>query len=287
MAFNLLPTEAVFRNLLAAAFLSASAVAGLAQGSSRAEPVTGAGVTTIGGIATHAAVNVRVGPAPVFPVVATLGYGTRVQKGYCIGGGSAQWCKIETMDGRIEGYVAGRFLVSGDSRPPDGGIEDGGPDYWVVTGIPAGSRLNVRRDPSTNAPALATLSEGEIVQNLGCQIHDRARWCRIRSIIGMDVTGWVAGRYLSESRGPIAIQPPAGGAHGPDFYVVHGLAAGDSLNIRAEPSAQSAILGRLNSGARVRNLGCRQSGSTRWCRIETTGGVVVNGWVNGRYLREG
>ena len=264
-----------------------------AQTLDRAQPVTGAGATTIGNIARGGSVNVRAGPTEVFPVVGRLGYGAHVRKGVCVGGGSAEWCRIEAMDGSVSGFVAGRYLVQGAARPP-AASEDGGPDYWQVTGIGRGDRLNVRREPSANAPALATLSEGEIVRNLGCRRVNDARWCQIRSTTGMDVVGWVAGRYLTESAGPRPIQPPvtsptgsSSGAHGPDFYIVHGLSAGDMLNIRAEPSAQSAVLGRLSQGARVHNLGCRQSGQTRWCRIETTGGVSVIGWVNGRYLREG
>ncbi|MFN7001954.1 MAG: SH3 domain-containing protein [Roseinatronobacter sp.] len=271
--------------LFTATIFASSAIA---QGSPRAEPITGPGVTTIGNIATNAAVNVRAGPAQLFPVVATLSYGTRVEKGQCIGGGSARWCRVQTMDGRISGYVSGQFLVESAAPPAGGTAPDGGPDYWEVTGLPTGSLLNVRRDPSANAPALATLQQGEVVQNLGCTMSGGARWCRIRSLVGMDVTGWVAGRYLREAGRPPA--PPTGGgsgAHGPDFYVVAGLPAGDTLNIRAEPSAQSTILGRLSQGARVHNLGCQQMGSTRWCRVRTTGGVEVTGWVNGRYLREG
>lgn len=260
-----------------------------AQAAPRAEPVTGPDVTTIGGIAANARVNVRSGPAAIFPVVGTLGYGTRVNKGPCVGGGSARWCRIEAVDGSVAGYVSAKFLVQGGSRPPGDGL-DGGPDYWAVRGLPAGTLLNVRRDPSAASPALASLREREIVRNLGCRMSGNARWCRIRSTTGMDVTGWVAGRYLRESGAPGASKPPSGGdsgSHGPDFYVVSGLSAGDTLNIRASPTTQAAVLGRLSAGARVRNLGCQINGQTRWCKIRTTGGVEVTGWVNGRYLREG
>ncbi|UXU75497.1 MULTISPECIES: SH3 domain-containing protein [unclassified Paracoccus (in: a-proteobacteria)] len=265
----------------------------LSQGVQRAEPVTGPGVVTIGNIASNAAVNVRGGPGPIFPVLGTLSYGTRVKKGPCLGGGSVRWCAVEAMDGKLTGYVSAKFLVEGAPKPPGGVVDDGGPDFWAVTGIAQGQRLNIRREPSASSPALATLREGEVVRNLGCRTTQQGRWCRVRSTVGMDVTGWVAGRYLRESSGvavpPIAVQPPQGGdgGHGPDFYVVRGLPAGDTLNVRAEPSASSTILGRLSAGARVRNLGCRQIGQSRWCRIATTGGVQVTGWVNGRYLKEG
>lgn len=253
-----------------------------AQVSERAEPVTGPGVTTIGNIASNARVNLRAGPSVLFPVVGSLGYGTRVKKGLCIGGGSARWCEVETMDGKLSGYVSGRFLVEGKEPTPDDNLA-GGPDFWAVTGLGSNERLGVRLEPRTGAEVLATLRNGEIVRDLGCRMSGGMRWCRIRSTTGMDVTGWVSGRYLRESAAPGA---GGGGGIGPDFYVVRGLPAGDTLNVRTRPSTQGEVIARLSEGARVRNLGCEQSGQTRWCRIRTTGGVEVTGWVNGRYLRE-
>ncbi len=280
----------VLAGAMAVAVAVALAGAALAQAETRAAPVTGPGVTTIGNIASNARVNLRSGPGPIFPSIATLPYGTRVDVGGCIGGGSNRWCQVDTTDGRYSGYVSGRFLVEGTAaRPPDAGM-DGGPDYYVVRGLGAGDRLNVRREPSASSPALATLREGEVVQNLGCRMSGNARWCRIRSTVGMDVTGWVAGRYLREYTG----RPPGGGAigggsgaSGPDTWVVSGLPAGDTLNLRAQPSAQAQVLARLQPGSRLVNLGCRQEGQTRWCQVRTIGGVDVTGWVNGRYLREG
>jgi hypothetical protein len=70
---------------------------------------------------------------------------------------------------------------------------------------------------------------------------------------------------------------------GPDFWAVDGLSAGDSLNLRVGPSTGDRVIGRLAEGDIVRNLGCRMTGSQRWCQIETPAGV---GWVSGRYLRE-
>lgn len=264
------------------------AAAAVAQVSERAEPVTGPGVTTIGGISTTARINVRSGPSVVFPVVGTLGYGTRVTKGICIGGGSARWCEVKTLDGKVSGFVAGRFLVEGSAPTPDDDLA-GGPDYWAVRGLAANERLGVRMEPKSGAGVLATLKNGEIVTNLGCRMTGATRWCRIRSTTGMDVTGWVAARYLRESAPLPAVMPPGSGdgGSGPGVYVVRGLAAGDFLNVRTRPSTQGDIIARLSSGTRVRNLGCEQSGQTRWCRIRTTGDVTVTGWVNGRYLREG
>lgn len=258
-----------------------------AQVSERAEPVTGPGVTTIGGIAAGARINIRSGPSVLFPVIGTLGYGTRVEKGLCIGGGSARWCQVETLDGKLSGYVSGRFLVEGDKPPTDDDLA-GGRDYWSVTGLASNERLGVRLEPKSGSTVLATLRNAEIVRNLGCRMTGSQRWCRVRSITGMDVTGWVSGRYLRESPGPVEVQPPDGGGSGagPDFYVVRGLAAGDTLNVRSKASTKGTVIARLTQGTRVRNLGCDEIGQTRWCRIRTTGDVEVTGWVNGRYLRD-
>jgi uncharacterized protein YraI len=151
----------------------------------------------------------------------------------------------------------------------------------MVSGLGPGDRLNVRLEPTPASPALATLRNGEIVRNRGCRMAGGRRWCRVRSTTGVDVTGWVVGRYLRE-----AAAPPGGGG-GTGFSVVTGLAAGDSLNVRSRPDTGSSVIARLAQGARVRNLGCETVGSSRWCRIRTTGGVEVTGWVNGRYLRDG
>lgn len=257
-----------------------------AQDTARAEPVTGPGVTTIGGIATSASVNVRSGPTILFPIIAKLRYGTRVEKGVCVGGGSARWCEVTTMDGRISGYVSGQFLVEGAKPTPDDDLS-GGPDFWAVSGLASNERLGVRLEPQSGSTVLATLRNGEVVRNLGCRMTGSARWCRIRSTTGMDVTGWVAGRYLRESGGPAPVPPIVEDDGGPDFYVVRGLAAGDTLNVRTRPSTQGEVIATLSQGAKVRNLGCQTSGQTRWCRVQTTGSVQLTGWVNGRYLREG
>ena len=93
-------------------------------------------------------------------------------------------------------------------------------------------------------------------------------------------------------------------ADGPDFYAVTGVADDDVLNIRAEPDPRAEKIGAVPpDGTCVRNLGCkggltfreftelsaerkakRLKENPRWCKIEYQG---VDGWVAGRYLREG
>jgi len=93
-------------------------------------------------------------------------------------------------------------------------------------------------------------------------------------------------------------------ADGPDYWRVHGVAADDVLNLRAEASPQASKVGEIPPGAScVRNLGCsggltmqeyttlsehqrkaQEKKRPRWCRVEYRG---TEGWVSGHYLREG
>lgn len=74
---------------------------------------------------------------------------------------------------------------------------------------------------------------------------------------------------------------------GPDFWQVTGVPVGDVLNLRRGPSARDAVVTSVTNGAVLRNAGCRMAGGQRWCKVETTAGPALGGWVAGRYLREG
>ncbi|NWB24152.1 SH3 domain-containing protein [Pseudomonas sp. D4002] len=73
---------------------------------------------------------------------------------------------------------------------------------------------------------------------------------------------------------------------GPDYWDVANLVNGQTLNVRSEPGAGKQIVGSLLIGERVRNLGCKPVGSSRWCQIESGPKQKLTGWVNGKYLRE-
>ncbi|MBR0963813.1 SH3 domain-containing protein [Bradyrhizobium diazoefficiens] len=73
---------------------------------------------------------------------------------------------------------------------------------------------------------------------------------------------------------------------GPDFWEVRGLGAKDALSLRRAPSAHAPLVTRFANGTVLRNLGCRISSGSRWCRVVRPGDPAVRGWVNGRYLRE-
>ncbi len=71
---------------------------------------------------------------------------------------------------------------------------------------------------------------------------------------------------------------------GPDYWEVYGVRS--ALRLRAGPSAEHGVVGALNNGEVVRNLGCRMNGDTRWCRVETLR-EGQQGWAAGGFLREG
>ena len=72
---------------------------------------------------------------------------------------------------------------------------------------------------------------------------------------------------------------------GPNFWQVTGVASNDTLNIRSGPGTVNRVVARAPNGAVLRNLGCQDSGSNRWCKVETPDGSI-RGWVKGQFLRE-
>lgn len=73
---------------------------------------------------------------------------------------------------------------------------------------------------------------------------------------------------------------------GPDYWEVTGVGHGDELSMRKAPSPKGALVMRFANGAVLKNLGCKNTGGQRWCRVERPDDPSMRGWVNGRYLRE-
>ncbi len=280
-----------FRALAAAA---AMALAGAAAAQDRAVAAGGTELWVVAPGAPGGVAEVRLGPGVMFPPLLSVPAGTRLRNLGCMQGLLEVWCRVGTLSGSpVEGFVARRLLTeAGSGRPPAGVGGDGGtgPDFFVVAGLAAGDRLNLRTQPTPSARILASLPAGERVRNLGCEMAEGARWCRVQRLDGSAINGWASAHFLREAAAPPAPRPPADGGDagaGPDFWVVAGLPPGDRLNIRAAPSASARVLGTLAPGETVRNLGCESAGTARWCRIRSTVGADITGWVSGRYLREG
>lgn len=110
--------------------------------------------------------------------------------------------------------------------------------------------LNVRSGPGLTYPVTKTLSKGEEVT----VIDSSGDWYQIKD-------GWIA-KWLTSSSQPTPTE------------IVSKV---DSLNIRAYPSTQSAVLGKLNAGERA--LSTSKDGN--WVAIAKDG---VEGWVYEDYV---
>ncbi len=83
--------------------------------------------------------------------------------------------------------------------------EEGGPRNWEVT-----RTLNLREQPRTAAPILATYRPGTILDNLGCQQAQGRAWCDVQRL-GGGPRGYVAAEHLRP-----AISPDGSAAMGSD-----------------------------------------------------------------------
>ena len=73
---------------------------------------------------------------------------------------------------------------------------------------------------------------------------------------------------------------------GPDYWEVTAVGAGDTLSLRNEPSPKAQKVGQFANGTVLRNLGCKNTRGQRWCKVQPADASSIQGWVNGRYLRE-
>ncbi|MDF2994494.1 MAG: hypothetical protein K0R27_131 [Xanthobacteraceae bacterium] len=106
--------------------------------------------------------------------------------------------------------------------------------------------------------------------------------------LGITGSGRAPAPNQTQAQAPQAAAPtqPDFADGGPDFWQVTGLVPGDTLNIRSGPSANDAIIVKIDEGAVVRNLGRRPVAGARWCKVQLQGDADTVGWASGRYLRE-
>lgn len=97
----------------------------------------------------------------------------------------------------------GRTQATHESGPDYADGLTGGPDYWEVTGVGANDALSLRKEPSPRATLLVQFANGTVLRNLGCRNTRGQRWCRVERPDGPAPRGWVNGRYLRESGGPM------------------------------------------------------------------------------------
>jgi N-acetylmuramoyl-L-alanine amidase/Bacterial SH3 domain len=102
----------------------------------------------------------------------------------------------------------------------------------------------------------------------------------------------------SEFLADVAQYMGEGGDHEPDpprplpypaQGVVHGVASGDKLNIRAMSSSSAPIIGTAENGDELTVVGEAMNGSTKWLRLQVgkSAGtdVALFGWCSAQYVR--
>ncbi|PWL36499.1 MAG: hypothetical protein DCO97_03170 [Marivita sp. XM-24bin2] len=77
------------------------------------------------GVSANDILNIRSGPGIGNPVVMRAPSGVIFRNLGCKSFGTARWCKVETTDGRIQGWGSGRYLVESD---PPGNAAPAKPD---------------------------------------------------------------------------------------------------------------------------------------------------------------
>lgn len=79
-------------------------------------------------------------------------------------------------------------------------VQDGGPDFWQVTGVASNDTLNIRSGAGTLNRVVARAPNGTVLRNLGCSGSGSSRWCEVETRDGK-IRGWVKGSFLKEYGG--------------------------------------------------------------------------------------
>ena len=185
-------------------------------------------------------------------------------------GQANQWLQVKTADNQA-GYVAALYVhVTGQAAPP------------TTLVVYATDVVNIRVQPSTDANILTLTASGEALTVLGDIDNGRARigqpgqWLNVKTSAGFN--GYVAAWLVSTT------QPsPSTPAQTLTVY------ATDMLNLRAQSTANSPILGSITAGQALtvieNDLAAAQAKigqPGQWLYVQTSSGQ--RGWVAAWYL---
>jgi len=99
-----------------------------------------------------------------------------------------------------------------------------------------------------------------------------------RSLLAILLVIGSASAFAQSGSDAVPAAPEDGG---PRNWQVKDVAGG--LNLRAEPSTSSQLIGHFAAGTILSNLGCRKAGTGIWCDVQKFGGGP-RGFVSARYL---
>jgi hypothetical protein len=181
--------------------------------------------------------------------------------------------------GVLGAAVLGAILMSRKdrNRPSEGGYQQEWQQVEVYN-LQTGS-LRIFDSPSTNARVRTEVPAGTLLRNYGCEDYNGESWCEV-STINYRTRGWARDRYLRPAYG--SGHYPDYGNTGGDMVQVYGVS--NALTIASDPSKNSYIVGRVNTGTTLRKSGCEYVNGEQWCRVATLDGRM-HGWARERYLR--
>jgi len=206
--------------------------------------------------------NLRETPSIHARVVAQLATGTRVS----VISRDGTWTHVQA--GPYYGHVLTSYLVfDGGAPAPQPPVLT--PDANATVRTSNGGSLNLRSWSSSSAPVLGSFSNGTRVRVLS----RGDSWSRVQ--VGASI-GYMSSKYLSFDGGG-----GGGGGGTPSWKaydaVVSNPGAGQSLNLRAQPSTSSRSIGQYYSGTPLKVLGV----GTEWLRVNVGG---IEGYMMAKYV---
>lgn len=222
---------------------------------------TAAGSVIGTGVVDADALRVRSEPSTDAATLTYLSDGTTVQVYEDLGG----WYKISYES--YTGYVSAEYLVY-TPKEPTAPVVDAEETDAVSAGEPTsetgtitGNQVHFRTGPSLDAEIFDNLNKGDIVTVLS----DQGDWCQV---ICNGLIGYVSTDYLIVGDLPTVNEDGQ-----------KGLVTGSCVNIRSEPSTDSAIVTKVYAGALL-DLGTL---SDNWYTIAYNG---MTGYIRADYVKE-
>ena len=143
---------------------------------------------------------------------------------------------------------------------------------------------------NTNKPAI--LIETAFCDNTGdCnKYHASGKFEALCRAIAESISGQSLPDQPPEQPPEVEVPPDTGEPPaGPVTGTVHGLVAGDQLNIRASASSGSPIIGKADNNDLVTVVSSAMNGDTQWLKLQWgdnhMAGVAVYGWASAAYIR--
>ena len=224
-------------------FAAGAAVAASIQTIAFADPVDSSTLTSRSattGIVIADALNVRSKPDASSTSLGLLKQNTKISIIEITNG----WCKI--IYNSSTGWISKDYIKLETSN-----------STIISTGIVKADSLNVRANASTNSKILGSLSNGTKVEILSTSNG----WHKIEFNGG---TGYVSADYITLNSSQVQTTST-------------GTVKADALNVRANASTNSSIIGSLSNGTKVEIL----STSNGWHKIKFNGGI---GYVSVDYI---